>query len=212
MKVSEAIRVLLRDEPDGLTPQEIRERIKTEFPQLYGTEAHQNNVDKGHYQNLEHALLAQIYTTSRSLSDVYVDKSVKPVKLSLLSIGEELDVPLHVETVSPESISKLESGEGVLYVLGTNLFTKDGNEIIKIGITTGSIEDRINQLYTTGVPYKFRLIQQHETKNYAELEQSLHKILDSYRINKSREFFLDLAIEYVDKVIAIHDDILNKAI
>jgi hypothetical protein len=53
-----------------------------------------------------------------------------------------------------------------VYVLGTNLYTKDGQEIIQIGITTGSVEARINQLYTTGVPFRFRVIKTLDTTNY----------------------------------------------
>jgi hypothetical protein len=75
-----------------------------------------------------------------------------------------------------------------MYVLGTNLYTKEGEEIVKIGITTGSVDARISQLYTTGVPFRFRVIKKYETKNYYELEQALHRLLEPYRINRSREF------------------------
>jgi hypothetical protein len=84
-------------------------------------------------------------------------------------IDEEIDI---------EDLEKPEAGVGTIYVLGTNLYTKEGKEIIKIGITTGSVGARINQLYTTGVPFRFRVIGQFETKNYYELEQALHRLLD----------------------------------
>ncbi|MCU8282602.1 GIY-YIG nuclease family protein, partial [Vibrio vulnificus] len=93
-------------------------------------------------------------------------------------------------------------------VLGTNLFDKRGNEIIKIGITTGSVENRISQLYTTGVPYRYRVLKEVETYNYALLEQSLHKLLDPFRVNRSREFFLETALPYVEQVLDIHNAIL----
>ena len=92
-------------------------------------------------------------------------------------------------------------------MLGTNLYTKDGEEIVKIGITTGNVNDRINQLYTTGVPFRFRLIKEFETKNYYELEQSIHKLLDPYRINQSREFFTAKCLPFVERIAAIHTDI-----
>ena len=107
-----------------------------------------------------------------------------------------------------ENLEKLESGVGTLYVLGTNLFDKRGNEIIKIGITTGSVENRISQLYTTGVPYRYRVLKEVETYNYALLEQSLHKLLDPFRVNRSREFFLETALPYVEQVLDIHNAIL----
>ena len=210
MKFIELLRQILRANPDGVTPQQIRDIIKEQHPEFYGTESHQRNVEKGNYNDLDHALLAQIYVVSRSASDIYADKSQKPMHLSLLSVeGQESDdIGQELDT---ENLLKLEEGIGTLYVLGTNLYTKEGEEIIKIGITTGSVENRISQLYTTGVPYRFRVISQYETKNYSELEQSLHRLLDPYRINRSREFFTEKALEYIEKVIEIHDDILAKA-
>ncbi|PCI66689.1 MAG: hypothetical protein COB38_10105 [Gammaproteobacteria bacterium] len=208
MKFSDLIRKILADYSDGLTPQEIREIIKVNYPAYYGTETHKRNVDKKHYKNLDHALLAQIYTVSRSISNVYADKTQKPVKLSILSSpADQMDG----NGALPEDLNKLEKGVGTLYVLGTHLYDKNGEEIIKIGITTGSVDARISQLYTTGVPYRFRIIKEFETKNYAELENSLHKLLDPFRINKSREFFVEKALEYIDKVLKIHNEILNDA-
>ena len=206
LKFSELIRKILAGNQDGLTPQEIRQIIKSNYSDYYGTEAHQRNVDKKHYKDVNHALLAQIYGAARSMSDVYADKSQKPWKLSLLSVIDEENSFVS----EPEDLKKLETGDGTLYVLGTHLYTKSGEEIIKIGITTGNVEKRISQLYTTGVPYRFRIIREFETKNYAELELSLHKLLDPYRINKSREFFVDKSLNHIDKVIKIHNEILNE--
>lgn len=208
MKFSDVIREILSNNAEGLSPQEIRDVVKLEYPEFYGTESHHRNVERGNYQNLDHAILAQIYTASRSLNDVYADKTVKPMRLSIFLQDSELSTN---DDISSENLSKLESGEGVLYVLGTNVYTKSGHEIIKIGITSGNVEARINQLYTTGVPYRFRIIKEYNTKNYAELEQSLHKLLDSYRINKSREFFTEQALNYIDKVVDIHNEILEQA-
>lgn len=208
MNFTDVIREILSNNLEGLSPQEIRDIVKVEYPDFYGTESHHRNVERKNYQNLDHALLAQIYTASRSLNDVFSDKTVKPMKLSLFSTDTEITLN---DDISLEDLSKLESGEGILYVLGTNVYTKEGHEIIKIGITSGNVETRINQLYTTGVPYRFRIIKEYNTKNYAELEHSLHKLLDSYRINKSREFFTEKALNYIDRVIGIHNEILEEA-
>jgi hypothetical protein len=209
MGLLEVIRKILQSKPEGLTPQELRETIKVEYPALYGTESHRRNVEKGHYKDLDHALLAQIYVAYRAAPDIYADKSVKPMRFNLLgaeeSALETADAPIDLE-----NFDRLESGRGTLYVLGTHLYTKDGKEIIKIGITTGSVEQRISQLYTTSVPFRFRVIKQHDTKNYAELEQSLHKLLDPFRINRSREYFTDDCLAFVDQVVQIHEEIQRK--
>ncbi len=206
MTFADLIRELLRNHPEGMTPQQIRDVVKNNHPDFYGTESHRRNVEKGHYSDIDHALLAQIYVASRTGGQIFVDKTQKPICLSLApGVNQEVSVP--DEDIATENLEKLEAGVGRLYVLGTALYTKAGEEIVKIGITTGAVESRITQLYTTGVPFRFRVIKDIETKNYYELEQSLHKLLDPYRINKSREFFTDKCMPFVDKVIAIHNEI-----
>ncbi|MBU6470444.1 MAG: GIY-YIG nuclease family protein [Gammaproteobacteria bacterium] len=193
-----------------MTPQQIRETVKANYPDFYGTESHRRNVEKGHYKDLDHALLAQIYVASRTGGQIFVDKTQKPIRLTLApGVSDDISVP--DEEIDAENLERLEAGVGTLYVLGTNLYTKNGEEIIKIGITTGTVENRINQLYTTGVPFRFRVIKEFETKNYYELEQSIHKLLDPYRINRSREFFTEKCLPYVEQIISIHKDIHTKA-
>ena len=165
MTFAELLHQILRDQTEGMTPQQIRETIKLKYPSFYGTESHQRNVAKGHYNDLDHALLAQIYVASRNI-EIAVDKTQKPMRLSLVSAstGEN---PIEDEDIDSENLERLEAGVGTLYVLGTNLFTNDGLEIVKIGITTGNVESRVTQLFTTGVPFRFRIIAQLETRNYA---------------------------------------------
>ena len=210
MSFFELIRQILRAHPEGMTPQQLRDKIKTDHPEYYGTESHRRNVEKGHYKDLDHALLAQIYVASRSAGQIAVDRSQKPIKLTVGS-GPVDDNSAIDEEIDTENLEKLEAGVGTMYVLGTHLYTKDGEEIIKIGITTGSVDARINQLYTTGVPFRFRVIKEFETKNYYELEQALHRLLEPYRINRSREFFTDKCLPYVEQIVAIHQDIQGKA-
>lgn len=210
MTFSNKIREFLSEHSGGLTPQQLRDLVKINAPEYYDTESNRRNVERGHYKDLDHALLAKIYLMSNSAGDIFADKSQKPLKLFLMSATEETE-EYSEEILATENLDKLEIGVGTLYVLGTNLYTKSGEEIIKIGITTGSVENRINQLYTTSSPYKFRVITQHETRNYGELEQSMHKIFDPFRINRSREYFTDKCLPYIDRLINIHNDILSKA-
>jgi hypothetical protein len=210
MTFFELIRQILRSHPEGMTPQQIRDTVKANHPDFYGTESHRRNVEKGHYKDIDHALLAQIYVAARAAGQILVDRTQKPIKLALAP-GASEDSPIPDEEIDSENLEKLEAGVGTLYVLGTNLFTKSGEEIVKIGITTGTVESRIIQLYTTGVPFRFRVIKEIETKNYYELEQSIHKLLDPYRINRSREFFTEKCLPYVEQIVSIHKDIHTKA-
>ena len=209
MKFIDLIRTILRERPEGATPQQIRDQIKSDYPDWYGTEAHQRNVDKGHYNNLDHALLAEIYVATRQASDIYADKSTRPMTLTMepaSPISEERNVEA-ADLIDSEDLQRLEQGVGTVYILGTSLFTKSGAEIVKIGITTGEVAARIQQLYTTGVPTKFRVIQTFDVPNYAELEQALHKILDPFRINRAREFFTEHCLSYIERIVGIHVEI-----
>jgi hypothetical protein len=202
MTFTEAVKQILLSESSAMTPQEIKDKIKTEYPDFYGTESHKNNVEKGHYQNIDHALLAQIYSLVRMNDSFFCDKSTKPMKVSLVAIDIEETGPV---------IEDYESDEGIVYVLKTNTFTKDGKEIIKIGFTTQDIQKRISQLYTTGVPFEFQVHNSYKTRNFIELEQALHKLLDPYKINKSREFFTEDALPFIERIIEVHKTIQKEA-
>jgi len=77
------VKDILASTSDPITPQEIREVIKKKYPQYYGTPSHIKNVAKGHYKDIDHALLAQIYSLVRTQKSFVCDKIYKPIKISL---------------------------------------------------------------------------------------------------------------------------------
>jgi len=94
MKFIEIIIIILRKAKRPLTPQEIRKEIKENYPQFYGTDSHRSNVEKGHYKDLDHALLAQIYSTVKQSNKFNCDKSFKPMKVTLRkNVGENTSKP-----------------------------------------------------------------------------------------------------------------------
>lgn len=103
-----------------------------------------------------------------------------------------------------------EKEKGTIYILQTNTLDKETKlEIFKIGFTTQKLKNRINQLYTTGTPYKFEVFKSYEVKNYIELEKSLHKLLKPFQLNNSREFFTQKALKYIDEIVNLHNRILS---
>ncbi|MDF2077101.1 GIY-YIG nuclease family protein [Pseudomonas mendocina] len=197
----DAVKNALSKSESSLTPQEIRERIKLEHPQFYNTESHQRNVTKGHYKNTDHALLAQIYGLVRTKDEFFCDTSFKPMKISISRAELVEDLP---------EIEDFENTAGKVYILKTGTHTKDGKEIIKIGHTTQEVTQRISQLYTTGVPFEFKIHAVYQVQNHIELEQALHKLLFKFRLNKSREFFTEEALEFIDQIVSIHRAIQNS--
>lgn len=61
--------------------------------------------------------------------------------------------------------------------------------VIKIGFTTGTIEERIRQLNTTGVPLPFEVAALFKVHDPQSCEKAIHDCLAEYRINSGREFF-----------------------
>lgn len=96
------------------------------------------------------------------------------------AVEEALETP---DGEDPEQVT------GLVYVLGTGVFTKEGKRIVKIGYTTQDIATRIRQLYTTGAMFQFEELASYRVDNYDLLEQALHKLLAPFRLNNAREFF-----------------------
>lgn len=191
----------------AMTPQEIREVVKKNHSEYYNTESQQRNVEKGHYNSIDNALLAQIYTTIKQEPFICL-RDQRPIKVILPDndIPED-DLLMEIEIDSEESI---ENNRGILYVLKTNTYTIEGKAILKIGITSGDIDLRIKQLYTTGVPYKFEIYKKYSVTGFIELERALHALLTKFRINPNREFFTEDALIFLENIIDIHNKIVSK--
>lgn len=75
---------------------------------------------------------------------------------------------------------------GILYVL-TNPFMPG---LVKIGCTTGAVEERIKALSSsTGVPVAFQCHFAAKLDNMAAKEKTLHQLFSDRRVNPNREFF-----------------------
>jgi len=83
MTFIKVVKDILASTSGPITPQEIRELIKKQYHQYYGTPSHISNVTKGHYKDLDHALLAQIYGIVHMKKSFFCDKTHKPMKISL---------------------------------------------------------------------------------------------------------------------------------
>ncbi|MFC1882256.1 GIY-YIG nuclease family protein [Thermodesulfobacteriota bacterium] len=78
------------------------------------------------------------------------------------------------------------SNSGIVYVL-TNPAMPG---LVKIGKTVrDSVEGRLNELYSTGVPVPFECAYAGRVVDEAEVERAFHQAFGPYRINPKREFF-----------------------
>lgn len=78
---------------------------------------------------------------------------------------------------------------GIIYVLTNEAMPG----LVKIGLTTDSVESRISNLSaTTGVPLPFEChfaVEVPDETNLNKLEKTLHQLFSEHRINPKREFF-----------------------
>jgi hypothetical protein len=102
MNFINTIKAILSATSNPLTPQEIRDKIKTDYPDFYGTPSQISNVDKGHYHNFDHALLAKIYSLVRSSGNFQCDSSTKPMMVSLSGIN----ITTRPKALNSKSINK----------------------------------------------------------------------------------------------------------
>jgi hypothetical protein len=78
------------------------------------------------------------------------------------------------------------SKKGIVYVL-TNPAMPN---IVKIGLTTrGDIQQRMNELFTTGVPVPFECAFACDVDDCEAVEKALHLAFRPNRIHPKREFF-----------------------
>jgi hypothetical protein len=195
----QAVRTVLANSPEPLAPIQIMNRVKEQFPHLYGTESQRRSVEKGNCQNLDHALKLPIYNMVINSSEFVIDRSTRPMRVSLIRESIEDDLPGE----DPES------DIGTVYVLATGTFTAEGRQILKIGHTTQTLESRIAQLYTTGTPFQFKPVHAWRIRNYMELESAMHRMLAPFRITNSREFFTDQCLPFVQTLADLHQTILG---
>lgn len=78
-------------------------------------------------------------------------------------------------------------------------------DLIKIGHTKRTVEERVNELYTTGVPERFKIVHKYPCEDHERLERAIHKKLANYRHNPEREFFRYPADDALQMLRTLHE-------
>jgi len=130
-------------ENQPITPQDIRNIIIEKYPDYHGTHTHNRNVDKGHYTDIDHALLAQIYITKDS-QRFHADRIVRPM---LISISDNTINPAFSgrirEKVSKTNPNKTKSQKPILNFdnIEFTLSKDDIRKYIKLYMEGGKIKN-----------------------------------------------------------------------
>lgn len=92
---------------------------------------------------------------------------------------------INATTQQPQEDVKT-SEEGVVYILTNPAFK---TFYIKIGFTT-NLKVRLNDLYNTSVPLRFKVYALMKTIKYKQAEKMIHSAFKASRIGDDREFFM----------------------
>lgn len=90
---------------------------------------------------------------------------------------------------------------GYIYCFSNPSYSSD---ILKVGMTNRTPDERAKELYTTGLPTPFIIEFAKKVNNPKDKEKIIHKILDEYRVNPKREFFR-VSIEKVKMIFELPD-------
>ncbi len=137
---------------------------------------------------------------------------IQKLKLQLESDAEntalkarilELQAQLSNVVLKKSDIAKLQNGRaGNVYII-SNLGSF-GDKVFKIGMTRRlNPQDRVDELGSASVPFKFDVHSMIFSDDAVELEQKIHEILNSRRVNKVnlRKEFFNVSIDELEKLV-----------
>lgn len=76
--------------------------------------------------------------------------------------------------------------QGFVYIMSNPAYKKN---LLKVGFTRKTPEERAKELYKTGVPNEFKVEYKVKFKDAEKAERQIHSSLEKCRHNKKREFF-----------------------
>lgn len=100
------------------------------------------------------------------------------------SVNQDKEKKIHCKKCN-SLLGAIREFDGYVYVLWSELMPT----LFKVGMTTRSVEERAKELSTsTGVPAEFKIVAYFKSKDALKCEQTVHKKLSEYRVEK-KEFF-----------------------
>ena len=171
----------------------IREQMRQEAEERKALEAEKKRVEKEESKFL--AEIDKLQETLKSASDSEIEK----LQARILELqGQLSDVVL-----KKEEIANLQNGKaGNVYII-SNLGSF-GDDVFKIGMTRRlDPQDRINELGSASVPFKFDVHSFIFSDDAVGLENKLHETLNSKRLNKVnlRKEFFKVGIDELEELV-----------
>jgi len=156
-------------------------------------------LEKERIEREEEKFKQEIERTQEILQNSQNNEEIQNLKMRILELqGQLSDV-----TIKKDEITSLQNGKaGNIYII-SNLGSF-GDKMFKIGMTRRlDPQERVNELGSASVPFKFDVHSFIFSQNAVELEKTLHKRLNDKRVNKvnlRKEFFYSTVDELEELV------------
>lgn len=172
----------------------LRQQLREEVEERRLLKLEQERIERE-----EEKFRQEIERTQEILQNSQDNGEIQNLKMRILELqGQLSDV-----TIKKEEIINLQNGKaGNIYII-SNLGSF-GDKVFKIGMTRRlDPQERINELGSASVPFKFDVHSFIFSENAVELEKALHKRLNDKRVNKvnlRKEFFYSTVDELEELV------------
>lgn len=176
----------------------IKEQMRQEAEERKALEAERKKVEKE-----ESKYKSEIEKLNQALSESSSDTEMDKLKARILELQSQLSNVI----LKKEEIVNLQNGKaGNVYII-SNLGSF-GENVFKIGMTRRlDPQDRVNELGSASVPFKFDVHSFIFSEDAVGLEKKLHDMLNNKRLNKVnlRKEFFKISIEELEELISSVD-------
>lgn len=176
----------------------IKEQMRQEAEERKALEAERKKVEKE-----ESKYKSEIEKLNQALSESSSDTEMDKLKARILELQSQLSNVI----LKKEEIVNLQNGKaGNVYII-SNLGSF-GENVFKIGMTRRlDPQDRVNELGSASVPFKFDVHGFIFSEDAVGLEKKLHDMLNDKRLNKVnlRKEFFKISIEELEELISSID-------
>lgn len=172
----------------------LKEQMRQEAEERKALEAERKKIAKE-----EEKYNTEIEKIKQSLSDASEPTEIEKLQARI----KELQGQLSEVILKKEEISNLQNGKaGTVYIISN--IGSFGEDVFKIGMTRRlEPQDRINELGSASVPFKFDVHSFIFSQDAVALENKMHQILNRNRVNKVnlRKEFFRISIDELEKIV-----------
>ena len=175
------------------TNKDIYDKIVDKYPELLDGKVQQFDGDeKRATQQVKVQITERINHYEGVLFEI--DRTERPFRYSFIDHNAD-EIDDDDDIIISDTVTEEEIDTGYIYILDTNLYTKEGKSIYKIG-KANDIDKRIKQLNSEQGCYQKHILKHsyHVERPY-KIEHSIHCVLDKGRVNPKKEGFYSDCVE-----------------